>query len=166
MEYLFKLSAKNRKSNINFETIEREHGIFNRAAENCSNGITFSRAGKSLMIMQIAPDHIKLILSSTSPLPSPTRTLSAFSRELIALNEGKGILDSLIYNHTLFKAELVDTYQDMLTSIDEITNADLLKAIIDLLYSQSDSYNTIQKNKAIDTLKETMLPFMKKKEVE
>lgn len=158
--YIFKLTAANRKSNTNFETIELEHKLFSKAAKNCSTGITFKRTGKSISINSITTDCITLTLSATSSLSSPTRTLSAFSRELIQLDKDSNLLDDIIYNHSLFRTELLDTIQNCTLSAANISNPELLKAIIDLLFSPSNQYNTVQKKKAISSLKEIMLPFI------
>lgn len=108
-----------------------------------------------------------MTLSSATELSSPTRTLSAYSRELIRLDKESSLLDSLIYNldsliynHTLFRTELIETVKTSPKSIDNISSAELLKAIVDLLYSSTKNYNTKRKNEAIAKLKEIVLPFM------
>lgn len=168
MEYRFNLTAANRKALINFKDLEAQYHFFTNAANNCNLGITFKRAGKKITINNITSSNIELTLSSTTTLPSPTRTLSAYSRELIRLNREiksdnreTSPLDSAIYNHTLFHTELLENIQDDNISAKDISKPELLKAIIDLLYSPSDCYNTTQKTKAISSLKEIMLPFIK-----
>lgn len=159
--YKFKLTAANRKAIIDFNFIETNYHLLTKAAENCSSGVTFKRSGKKISIDKISSNYIILTLSSIYILPSPTRTLSAFSRELIRLDKKTNVLDSLIYNHTLFSTELLETMRNPEISIDDITFPELLKSIIDLLYSPSNKYNTKQKNETILKLKELMLPFIK-----
>lgn len=159
--YKFKLTAANRKANADFNFLEAGHHIFTKAAENCSSGVAFKREGKKIIVDQITSDYILLTLSSMSPLPSPTRTLSAYSRELFRLEKDSSLLDPLVYNHSLFNTELLETQKSAEKSIENITSPELLKAIIDLLYSSSNDYNTKQKRDAITKLKEIMLPFMR-----
>ncbi len=158
--YRFTLAPANRKINVNFKHLEDNYRIFSTAADNCNSGVTFRRAEKKIVVEQITEKQINLTLSSATELPSPTRTLSAYSRELIRLDKESGLLNSLIYNHTLFRTELIETVKAPQKSIDTISYAELLKAIIDLLYSSTKSYNTKQKNDAITKLKEIVLPFM------
>ena len=158
--YRFKLTAANRKADIDFNILESSHHIFTKAAENCNSGVTFKRDGKKIIVGQITSNYILLTLSSVSTLPSPTRTLSAYSRELFRLEKDNSLLDPLVYNHSLFNTELLETQKSAEKSIENITSPELLKAIIDLLYSPSNDYNTKQKREAISKLKEIMLPFM------
>ena len=158
--YKFALTPANRKMSVNFKSLEDKYRIFTIAANNCNSGVTFRRTEKKIIIEQITDNQIELTLSSAAELSSPTRTLSAYSRELIRLDKESSLLDSLIYNHTLFRTELIETVKTPQKSIDDISSAELLKAIVDLLYSSSKGYNTKQKNEAIAKLKEIVLPFM------
>lgn len=159
-KYTFILSPANRKNNIEFNYLEDNYKIFTIAANNCNSGVTFRRSEKKIIIEQISQSQINLTLSSATELSSPTRTLSAYSRELIRLDKESSLLDSLIYNHTLFRTELIETVKTSPKSIDNISSAELLKAIVDLLYSSTKNYNTKRKNEAIAKLKEIVLPFM------
>lgn len=158
--YKFTLAPANRKMSVNFKYLEDNYRIFTLAASNCNSGVTFRRSEKKIIIDQIAENQIDLTLSSATELSSPTRTLSAYSRELIRLDKENSLLDSLIYNHTLFRTELIEIVKTRQKSIDTISSAELLKAIVDLLYSSTKSYNTKQKNEAIAKLKEIVLPFI------
>ena len=158
--YKFTLAPANRKMSVNFKYLEDNNRIFTLAASNCNSGVTFRRSEKKIIIDQIAENQIDLTLSSATELSSPTRTLSAYSRELIRLDKENSLLDSLIYNHTLFRTELIEIVKTRQKSIDTISSAELLKAIVDLLYSSTKSYNTKQKNEAIAKLKEIVLPFI------
>lgn len=158
--YKFTLTPANRKMSVDFKYLEDNYRIFTLAANNCNSGVNFRRSKKKIIIEQITENQIDLILSSATELSSPTRTLSAYSRELIRLDKESSLLDSLIYNHTLFRTELIEIVKTPQKSIDTISSAELLKAIVDLLYSSTKSYNTKQKNEAIAKLKEIMLPFI------
>lgn len=104
-------------------------------------------------------NQIELILSYDSILPSPTRSLSAFSRELIRLNEESHCLTDAIYNHTLFQTQLINMKKDI-NSTKEITEAELIVAITNLLFKPSN-YNSMYRSNTINKLKELMLPFIR-----
>ena len=158
--YKFILTPANRKKNVEFKYLEDNYRVFTIAANYWNSGVTFRRSKKKIIIEQITENQIDLTLSSATELSSPTRTLSAYSRELIRLDKESSLLDSLIYNHTLFRTELIETVKTPQKSIDTISSAELLKAIVDLLYSSTKNYNTKEKNEAIAKLKEIVLPFI------
>lgn len=160
-KYKFLLTAANRKAKIDFSKIEEEYSLFTKASSNCNAGVTFKRSGKAIAIEDITSESITLTLSSASALPSPTRTLSAYSRELIRINKETNVLSSSIYNHTLFNTTLIETIREPQGTIDEISDTELLKAITDLLFAPSGAYNTNQKRKTINKIKELMLPYIK-----
>lgn len=159
--YTFILTPSNRKNSLNYLELEENFHIFSTATQNCNNGITFSRSGKKLKINKIEAVKIELVLSSTSPLPSPTRSLSAFSRELIRLNEEINCLTDAIYNHTLFQTQLLDVNKDI-SSSKEITEAELIVSITDLLFLPSN-YDPIRRSNTINKLKDIMLPYIQQK---
>ena len=72
--YTFVLTPANRKAILNYCKLEERYHIFTIAAQNCNNGITFSRSRKKIAIQKIESNQIELILSSDSALPSPTRS--------------------------------------------------------------------------------------------
>ena len=161
--YGFRLLPANRKSAINYEQIEEMTSIFTTAANNCTQGVSFKRDGKKISINSIVGNAIELTLYSTTPLPSPTRTLSAFSRELLRLDKELDVLSESRYNHTLFNTEQIDLSTNSEITAEEISDTTLLKSIIDLLYSPTESLEREQVLKAKKQLKEIMLPFIKAK---
>lgn len=159
--YRFSLSPADRKSTINFKEMEDNHHLLTTAANNCNIGVSFKRDGKKLIIEEITDSTILLTLSAITALHSPARTLSAYSRELIRIDKATCLLSSSIYNHTLFNTQLLDNIPSKKISVDQISDSELLKAIIDLLFSASEKYDLASKSNAINQLKEIMLPYMK-----
>lgn len=157
-KYSFILTPSNKKSIIDFAELENKYRIFTSASENCNSGITFSRSGKKITLKKIEPNQITLVLSAISPLSSPTRTLSAFSREIIKLNEKYNCLTDAIYNHTLFNTRL-EAVKKEITTIKEMTDAELIVSITNLIFSPS-SYEPIRRENTINRLKEIMLPYI------
>ena len=158
--YRFKISPANKNSVMNFKEIEKNYYYFSVATKNCNIGLSFTRTGKQINIDKIEDDCIYLTLSSTAPLDAPTRTLSSFSRQLVSLDKEKNVLAPIIYNHCLFRTELIEVTKGTNIKSEDITSPELLKAIIDLLYTPTDNYNIVQKKKAISQIKEIMLPFI------
>lgn len=160
MIYKFTLNPANRNVIADFQDIEKKSQIFSKAASNCTNGATFQRYEKKVFVREISQNYIKIDLYSPCELTSPKRTLSAYSRELIRLNKNINLLDNLIYNHTIFRTELIETKNTPQKSIDDVSSTDLVKSIIDLLYSTTNNYNIKLRKKTIEKLKEIMLPFI------
>lgn len=133
--YRFKLTPADRKSEINFTSIENQYQLFTTAASNCSQGVSFKRDGKRITIDEIEQQQITITLYSSSPLTSPTRTLSAFSRELLRLDKEYNVLSESVYNHTLFSTEQIKVAIESHNSINDISDSVYLKSFIDLIYS-------------------------------
>lgn len=163
--YRFKLSPADRKSTINFKEIENNTSLFTTAAYNCTQGVSFKRDGKKIVINNIEETFILLTLYSASPLPSPSRTLSAFSRELLRLDKAINQLADSVYNHTLFSTEQIDIVPDVEITVNDISDTTLVKSIIDLLYSPSEDIKQEQLLSTKKRLKEIMLPFIKNNEM-
>lgn len=56
---------------------------------------------------------------------------------------------------------MIDKNAAPVLTIDNISSTDLVKAIVDLLFSSDTSYSTNQKKETIDELKKIMLPYIK-----
>ena len=75
--------------------------------------------------------------------------MSAFSRELLRLNTElkkgkkiqKKIIDDMVYNHSLFRTEMIDKNAAPVQTIRNISSTELIKAIVDLLFSSDTGYN-------------------------
>lgn len=93
--------------------------------------------------------------------------MSAFSRELLRLNtelkkrKYRKIIDDMVYNHSLFRTEMIDKNAAPVQTIGNISSTELIKAIVDLLFSSDTGYSTNQKKETIDELKKIMLPYIK-----
>lgn len=152
--YTFTLTPSRNKSDIVFSDYKK---LFLEAVENINNGLAFKRDGKSLDIdtSTISDKSLVVILKSVSQLTNPARSLSSLTRYLTTYYPD--VFKPYIYNKTLFNINL--NSQSCSTSLknDEMTNEELLKAIIDLLYTQK---NSKEKMKAINELKNIVKPFM------
>ena len=152
--YTFTLTPSRNKSDIIFS----EHKeLFKEAVENINNGLAFKRDGKSLNIdtSTISSKSLVVTLASTSQLTNPARSLSSLTRYLTTYYAD--VFKPYIYNKTLFNINLnSQTYSTSLKN-DEMTNEELLKAIIDLLYTQK---NSKERKKAINELKNIVKSFI------
>lgn len=160
--YRFRLSPADRKAAINFEEIERNTNLFSVAADNCNQGLSFRQSGKEIEIEEIAPRSITLTLASAAPLANPVRSLSAFSRELLRLDREAGALRGCIYNHTLFSSQALKGLPQNRLSEITISDSELMKAMIDLLFSNAPAYKKDMKkrNAAIAEIKNILLPYI------
>ena len=151
--YMFKSFPANRSCNINLAEIEKQYHIFTTAVDKCNAGITFRKDGKKFSVYAINESSVTLVLTSETELSSPARTMSAFSRELLRLN-------------TELKKEkntekMIDKNAAPVQTIRNISSTELIKAIVDLLFSSDTGYSTNQKKETIDELKKIMLPYIK-----
>ena len=158
--YRFRLMPANRRSSIDFKRLEEETRLFSTAAEHCNVGVGFQRDHKKIIIEEIEPQAITLTFSSLNPLRSASQALSAFSRELLKMDKETKLLQDCIYRHTLFVNQpLKNSISNI--SFSSISDTDLAKAIIDLLFSGSLYVQDVDKRReTIDELKRLLLPYM------
>ena len=150
--YTFLLTPSRNKSDIIFtEYIE----IFLEAIDNINGGLAFKRDNKKLSISdhEISEKELKIILFSKMPLENPSRSLSSFTRYLTTYYTD--MFRKYLYNKTLFSINLIGQ-ESSDYSIDNFSpsNEEILKGIIDLLYSHTETKDVqIARSKIIDILK-------------
>lgn len=157
--YTFELTPAKKYKDINYTLFT---DIFNEACQYINKGISYTRDGKKLYIKEIHLDNLIVILESTNSLQNPTRSLSALTRFLTT--NYSNIFKKYIYNKTLFSMKLLDSSS---TYSDEpycLSNEEMLKAIIDLLYAftAKSVSETQNRKKTIDQMKELIKPYLKK----
>lgn len=135
--------------------------IFNEACRYINKGLSYTRDGKELHMREINTDNLIVILKSTNSLQNPTRSLSALTRFLTT--NYSNIFKEYVYNKTLFSMKLIDTSCIYSNESSHISDEEMLKAIIDLLYaftakSVSDTQN---RKKTIDQIKKLIKPYLK-----
>lgn len=132
--YFFKLTPSRNKSSINF--LELKDNL-QEAQQNVNSGTAFQRDGKRIAIdfASLEPRVIYLTLTCRTPLLHAARSLSALTRYLVSHCE----LDEYIYNKTLFYIELLSQDSSFGKDASEISDTDMLKGIIDLLYTHTTS---------------------------
>ena len=151
--YSFILTPSRSKSDIVFTDFTN---FFLEAVAHINAGLAFKRDGKELELDASAIKEKALRISLRSPiqLNNPSRSLSSLTRYLTSNypNEFK----PYIYNKTLFNIK-PDTQSSITGKTDnEMTNEELLKSIIDLLYTQT---NSKEKTQAVKELKEIVKRF-------
>lgn len=135
--------------------------IFNEACHYINKGLSYTRDGKELHVKEINTDNLIVILKSTNSLQNPARSLSALTRFLTT--NYSNIFKEYVYNKTLFSMKLLESNCIYSNDSSYISDEEMLKAIIDLLYaftakSVSDTQN---RKKTIDQMKELIRPYMK-----
>ena len=135
--------------------------IFNEACHYINKGLSYTRDGKELHVKEINTDNLIVILKSANSLQNPARSLSALTRFLTT--NYSNIFKEYVYNKTLFSMKLLESNCIYSNDSSYISDEEMLKAIIDLLYaftakSVSDTQN---RKKTIDQMKELIRPYMK-----
>lgn len=157
--YTFKLKFAKRHTALTFNGYNH---IFVSAIADINNGLTFKRDGKIFKIEKIEETFLILQLKSRNSLKNPSRSIAALTRYLTTYNFD--IFGNSIYNKTLFSIELL-SQGSYVSSIDPqtISDEDLLKCMIDLLYGSSMSNSDIvSRNKTIQEIKRLVAPYIKK----
>ena len=152
--YTFTLTPSRNKSDIVFSDHTE---LFLEAVENINNGLAFKRDGKTLSIdaSTISGKSLIATLSSVNKLTNPARSLSALTRYLTTYHTD--VFKPYVYNKTLFSINLESQSCSTNLKKNKMTHEELLKAIIDLLYTQKDSK---EKRDAIKELENIVKPFM------
>lgn len=156
--YTFKLMFAKKKTTLDF--MQCNAYIF-EAIKDINVGLTFKRDGKSFSIEQLSKQELILKLTSKTSLTNPTRTISALTRYLTTYH--KDVFESSIFNKTLFSIELLSCEIASSSIFEEMSDEDLLKAMIDLLYGYTATNNadTLARKKTISEIKKLMLPYIK-----
>lgn len=157
--YRFKLTPSQPNSTIDYTKYLQE---LSEAINSVNNGIAFRRDGKCIELAKndIKEKEIMLTLCCKTPLEHAARSLSALTRNLTV--NYPSIFSEYVFNKTLFRMDLIS--QDSSFSDLEMSDTDLLKGVIDLLFT----HTTTTKDEAelrvqtIKTIKELVKPYIKK----
>lgn len=154
--YTFLLTPSRNKSDITFTSYKP---LILEAINNINNGLAFKRDCKKLFLdaNNICDKEITLTLSSKNMLINPSRSISALTRYLTTYYPET--FEPYIYNKTLFNINLLTQETSTGLTPEEFSNEELLKAIIDLLYS-TDAITNKSKKETILEIKKLILPFI------
>jgi len=153
--YFFELLPSKRGTDLDF--CEHREKI-NEAVENINNGLVFKRDRKKIEITSIERNKIKLTLSCKTPLVHSARSLSSLTRYLTTHYTKD--FEPYISNKTLFSMNLIaqeNAFEDF-----DISNEEMLKGVIDLLYTYTTSTNkeVKQRDEVIKQIKELVKPYI------
>lgn len=134
--------------------------ILDEACVNINKGLTFIRDGKTIEIIEIFTEKIIVKLKSTEALQNPTRSISALTRYLTTNHADT--FKVYIQNHTLFTMKLVNTQNEVPTTTDDISDVEMLKTLIDILYAFTAKSvpETQNRKKTINQIKELLRPYI------
>lgn len=157
--YIFSLMFARKRTALNFVEYK---DIFIEAINDINDGSAFKRDRKNFQIEKIDADELIIKLTSKESLTNPARSISALTRYLTTYHFD--IFGNSIYNKTLFKIELLSKENHVSTAPQDLSNEDLIKGMIDLLYSYTSTSNseTLSRNKTIQEIKKMIAPFIKK----
>ena len=155
--YTIELTPSKKNISINFNDYKT---IFEEARDNINRGLTFIRDGKKIEFEEILSEKLIVNLKSTGSLKNPTRSLSALTRYLTS--NYSNIFCVYMYNQTLFTMNLINTQMDLPLNSEDISDEEMLKALIDLLYAfTAKSVPEIQnRKKTIKQIKELIRPYI------
>ncbi|MCI9614753.1 MAG: hypothetical protein HFG93_06280 [Dorea sp.] len=158
--YTFKLSFAKKRTTLIFD--EHIIDIISKAIEDINDGIAFKRDGKKFQIEQFGDSELVLKLNSKNSLKNPSRSISALTRYLTTYHWD--IFENSIYNKTLFSLELLSQENRVSSMPQEMSNEDLMKGMIDLLYGYTSISNseTLSRNKTIQEIKKLVAPYIKR----
>lgn len=157
--YCFQLTPSQSNSDVDYTNYR--HEILS-AVNSVNNGIAFRRDGKFIEMSDkdINPKELKLILKCKTPLVHAARSLSALTRNLTS--NYPDIFAQYMFNKTLFHMNLVS--QDSSYDNLEISDTDLIKGVIDLLFTYTTTTKTEAdlREKTISRIKELIKPYIKR----
>ncbi len=151
--YTFILTPSRNKSDIIFTNFKDQ---FTEAADHINNGLAFRRDGKSIRIdtEKIKEKTMVVVLESKRQLENPARSLSSLTRYLTTNYEK--MFRPYVFNKTLFNIKQDPQSSSTDLSDNRMTNEELVKAIIDLLYTQKESK---EKEQSVSELKSIVRRF-------
>lgn len=157
--YQFRLTPSQPKSEIDYTNYKDE--IID-SVNSVNAGIAFKRDGKEIVLSSndIEQQAIILSLNCKTPLEHAARSLSALTRYLTT--NYNDIFSQYVFNKTLFHMDLISQS----SSFDEleISDTDLLKGVIDLLFTHTTTTKkeAILREETITQIKELVRPYIKK----
>lgn len=155
--YEFLLKPASKLSNINYVDLSE---LIISSIESCNQGVTYTRDSKEIELLEIKPNQIQLKLHCKTPLVNASRSLSALSREL--LKKAPSAFNDSIYNKTLFSIQLLNEYHSF--SDESISDPDLIKAIVDLLYTYTATTpaDAEKRDSTISEIKALVAPYYRR----
>lgn len=157
--YTFRLSFAKKRTTLKINECK---DIILNAIKDINEGIAFKRDGKNFQIGQFGDNEFILKLTSKNSLINPSRSISALTRYLTTYH--LNIFENSIYNKTLFTLELLSQENFVSSMPQEMSNEDLIKGMIDLLYGYTSTSNseTLSRNKTIQEIKQLVAPYIKR----
>lgn len=157
--YRFQLTPSQPNSEIDYTNYQSE---ILSAINSVNNGIAFKRDGKFIEMSNndINSKEIKLVLKCKTPLVHAARSISALTRYLTT--NYSDIFSKYVFNKTLFHMNLISqdsSYDDLV-----ISDTDLMKGIVDLLFTYTTTTKTEadMRKQTISSIKELIKPYIHK----
>ena len=157
--YRFQLTPSQPNSEIDYTNYQSE---ILSAVNSVNNGIAFKRDGKFIEMSNNDRNskELKLVLKCKTPLVHAARSLSALTRYLTT--NYSDIFSKYVFNKTLFHMSLISqdsSYDDLV-----ISDTDLIKGIVDLLFTYTTTTKTEadMREQTISSIKELIKPYIHK----
>ena len=162
--YRYRLTPADRKPNLYFLEINHSHGLFTTAAKNCSQGVSFKRDGEKAPSMRSPRNISSSPYIPQSPCLPPQGHWPPPAASCCGWISKQGCWKAWFIAIRCFIQSCWKAPPGKQITADDISDAALLKAtfkaIIDLLYSQTEGIDSDTIQKAKNALKKIMLPFI------
>ena len=155
--YTLELTPSKKFDNIDYTQYK---DIFSEACLYINKGLFFTRDKKELSILELNRESLIVKLSSKNSLQNPARSISALTRFLTT--NYTDIFKGYVYNKTLFSMRLISSDNISTDDTYEISDEELLKVLIDLLYAYTAKSvsDTQRRKKTIDQIKTLIKPYL------
>lgn len=138
------------------------------AITSVNNSFSATRYNRKLHLLQETDDQtLQVLMTSDTPVPSPTRSLSSLSRALVQLEKGKSpsLLDGRIINGRIFQTALLSENKLAQAAISDV---DLIRELTSIIFGQSAMNNRNKKlaREATEAVRDVVLDYLNKKTTE
>lgn len=157
--YRFELTPSKPGSDIDYTAADIKESI-SESAKGVNSGIVYRRDDKSIEIEKIEKQRIVLKLTCRTSLLHSARSLSAVTRYLTTYYQE--VFKDEIYNKTLFRMRLLSQESSFGRHGSDISDAELLKGVVDLLYTYTTSTKkeADSREETIRQMKELVKPYL------
>lgn len=140
--YTYHMSVAMASKRFSFDTCPEMIELIKAAITESNSAFSATRYKRFLTYQgKLDAKHLHIVLKSPEEVSAPTRSLSSLSRAVIAVEKERGtsLLDSCVANGCVFNAVLIDPPTKAFTA-EELSDSEVLKAVVDLMYSTDEDH--------------------------
>ncbi len=136
--------------------------LMEEAATEATARAAAARKDRTFAVSDLPIDetHIQVEMNSLTPIPSPTRSLSALSRSMLSLDKDD-LLSGHIVRGCVIKAVLLSVTDEAVTSISDL---DMVTTVLRMVYGVSNGYREKALAKRyVEKIRQVVLEYLGKK---